>query len=199
VYCRKLESYSIAYTDQCKVYEVVLCIYFDKGLAKLIEYMGGKAQPDIVATTNYLIASDVISPMYHLAVRKSVPVVQPVWIQRCWDTKTLCDPSQFLLPPFAGCKISVTGLNNESRTMIEQLASLHGGLYVSTLSVDCTHLIADKPSGLKYKFAMLKKIPTVTPEWFFDSVRNNGKDFFDEAHLFSLCGPYQLQCEHKSI
>jgi len=161
VYCRIFEDIAVAYTENCK--DVVQCI----------QYMNGTPQSEVSTTTNYLIASDVTSSVYQMAVRRAISVVQPEWIHRCWQQKTLFDPQKYLLPPFSGCVITVTGLSEVSRNRIEQLTSLYGGIFSSDATVECTHLISERPVGLKYRFAKTKGIKVVTPDWFYDSLKMN--------------------------
>ncbi|KAJ2005349.1 protein kinase activating protein dpb11 [Coemansia thaxteri] len=101
--------------------------------------------------------------------------------------------------PFAGCRISSTGLQSELRAEIERLVentclastsllAKHmedglssragrgggliggGGLYCGVLTGDCTHLIALGSEGEKFKFAKDRSIPVVTLEWFVQSL-----------------------------
>jgi len=161
VYCRIFEDLCISYTENCKE------------VSQLIQWMNGTSQSEIYSNTNYLITSDVTSTNYQIAARRAISIVQPDWVHRCWQQKTLFDPQNFLLPPFSGCVITVTGLSQASRNMIEQLTSLYGGIFSSDATAECTHLISERPVGLKYKFAKTKGIKVVTPDWFYDSLKIN--------------------------
>jgi hypothetical protein len=49
--------------------------------------------------------------MLQIAVSRNIPVLDPTWILKCWDTQTLVDYRAYILPPFAGLLICVTGLS----------------------------------------------------------------------------------------
>jgi len=155
VYNRIFEGFTITYTNKCE------------DVSKLIQYMNGKSESNICDSTNYLLSSEVTCNMYKMAVRKSISILQSFWVKKCWEQKTLFDPQRFLLPPFTGCVISATGFHIAMRNLIEKVTSLCGGIYSSSITPDCTHLIAYKAIGTKYKFAISERIKIVTSEWFF--------------------------------
>ncbi|KAJ3182670.1 DNA topoisomerase 2-binding protein 1 [Geranomyces variabilis] len=75
-----------------------------------------------------------------------------------------------LKPIFSGVCISVTGFSTE-RAEIHTLVSDHGGKFNPNLTRECTHLIAEAPSGPKYEFASgSKKIHIVTRDWIADCI-----------------------------
>lgn len=77
-----------------------------------------------------------------------------------------------MLPPFAGCLISITGFGGKTRKGISQLTKLYGGEYTPDMTRQCTHLLSQRPSGLKYDYAIDWGLHCVTLNWFFDSIKS---------------------------
>lgn len=51
-------------------------------------------------------------------------------------------------PPFSGCTISVTGLDEKTRMRVSKLTEEHGGTYSGELTKDvCTHLLVGNTSS----------------------------------------------------
>ncbi len=66
--------------------------------------------------------------------------------------------------------ICVTGLKPETRVQIRKLVSANGGRYSADLTRHCTHLLAEAPSGDKYRYASAWRIPVVSTDWLLDTV-----------------------------
>jgi len=106
----------------------------------------------------------------------------PEWIQACWTKQSLLPHKEFVLPPFAGCVISVTGLTASTRNEIQRLAKAYGGEYTPNLTKRCTHLLSKVPQGIKYRYALEWGIHCVSIHWFFDSI--NLQVCADETRYF---------------
>lgn len=63
----------------------------------------------------------------------------------------------------------------EDRRRIEKQVVKHGGTYKADLDRTCTHLIAGKGSGSKFRFAKRHDIATVTISWFSDCLKYRGR------------------------
>jgi len=131
-----------------------------------------------------LIAKKVGSIQYQLAQQQQhqIPVVSPEWVHSCWEKQKLVPHKDFLLPPFAGCVISVTGLSASTRNEIQRLAKAYGGEYTPNLTKRCTHLISRVPQGIKYRYALEWGLHCVSIQWFFDSI--NLQVCADETQYF---------------
>lgn len=114
----------------------------------LVQSMGGSYQSELQTDTNYLIATDTQSGKYQSAVKKRILVLHPSWLHACWKARCFIDTPNFVLKPFSGCTISVTGLGTGMRNMIQHLVNIYGGKFSPNLNRQCTHLIAHVRSCL---------------------------------------------------
>jgi hypothetical protein len=171
LYARFMEGMNI-----CKCSEV------QEDVGMLVRYMGGNITDTIDENTHYLIAKKVGSIQYLLAQQHSIPIILPEWIHSCWAKQTLLPHKDFILPPFAGCVISVTGLTASTRNEIQRLAKAYGGEYTPNLTKRCTHLLSKVPQGIKYRYALEWGIHCVSIHWFFDSI--NLQVCADETRYF---------------
>ncbi|KAI8592361.1 BRCT domain-containing protein [Geranomyces variabilis] len=112
-------------------------------------------------------------PQQLLPTRKIQQPAQPPAALREVSPQRPREAVENLKPIFAGVCISVTGFSKE-RAEIHTLVSDHGGRFNPNLTRECTHLIAEVPSGPKYEFASgSKKIHIVTRDWIADCIRAN--------------------------
>jgi len=102
----------------------------------------------------------------------NIPILSPSWVLECWHSQSLLPFRNFLLQPFVGCIISVTGLSASTRTEIQRLVKAYGGEYTPNLTKRCTHLISQQPQGIKYRYALEWGIHCVSVHWLFDSINN---------------------------
>jgi hypothetical protein len=163
VFSRALEGIKITCSKNIQKQKITL----------LVQYMNGIYQPELEDDTNYLIATETSSNKYQRAVKKGVLVIHPSWLLSCWQERSFVDTPNYVLKPFAGCIISVTGLGTGMRNMIQQLVHIFGGSFSPNLNKRCTHLIANSPAGVKYRYARSWGIPIITVEWLFDSLKMN--------------------------
>jgi hypothetical protein len=132
--------------------------------------MGGTLSANVNSDVDCLVAAATNSMKYHMAARYGTPVVTLEWLRACWRTQSLVDPTPHRLKPFVGQVVCVTGILGGLRTFIHEQVAALGGEYSPDLTRSCTRLIAEVPSGDKYRYALAWNIPVVTTDWFFDSV-----------------------------
>jgi hypothetical protein len=171
LYARFMEGITV-----CKCSEV------EDEVGMFVRYMGGTLTDTTDETTHYLIAKKVGSIQYLLAQQHHVPIILPDWINSCWAKQCLLPHKEYILPPFAGCVISVTGLTASTRNEIQRLAKAYGGEYTPNLTKRCTHLLSKVPQGIKYRYALEWGIHCVSIHWFFDSI--NLQVCADETRYF---------------
>lgn len=134
--------------------------------------LGGTYSDHFTVGVTHLIASRVGSCKYQLAMRLSLPIVTQEWLDQCYESSSIpCDTS-FRLLPLSGCCITVTGLSQADRSIVEQTARMFGAEFSPDLRRNrTTHLIAASTRGAKYEAAVRwGDIQVVRPKWFFDSI-----------------------------
>ena len=148
-------------------------------LKERIVSMGGMMVGDFTQSVTHLIAGEVGSKKYKVACDIGVPIVQQSWVLACWSqSKYKLSESldeivqQHLCPCFKGLTICVTGLDADTRREVAQLTEENGGKYSGELNMrTCTHLIVNIAKGEKYNYARQWKIHCVSPEWFYDCLK----------------------------
>ncbi|RKP36177.1 hypothetical protein BJ085DRAFT_39125 [Dimargaris cristalligena] len=154
-------------------------------LAAAIQECGGRYTGDYTEDVNVLIAEKTGSDKYKLAVRVSKPIVRPEWVythrhalaEEVTPSSAHLDPEvtlkRFLLPPFAGCRVHLTGFPSTTlRSEIQGLITHHGGLYDRSATPRCTHLVAQAARGEKYRLAQgWGGTHIVNMDWVHDSVK----------------------------
>jgi hypothetical protein len=133
----------------------------------IIKNEGGEITKNFTTAVTHLISSTSLSDKYKCAVKLSIPVVSVDWVYQ--NEIKECD--SFLLPPFSGAKICVTGYNEEKRNEIKEICTKHGASYSNDLTRDCTHLVALNNSSVKFKFALKWGLFIINEKWVFDSLR----------------------------
>ena len=161
---------------------------------RLVQQMKGGISRDFTTDVTHLISSSTSSEKYTAAVKLRRPVVKPEWVWEAWEKyqelERERDPGRrarkmaefdatsfaegFLLAPFVGCTVCVTGLDETQRAMIERETVRGGGVYSRDLTRSCTHLLAPTPTGQKYQAAVKWDINVVHPSWFDDSLQMGG-------------------------
>jgi len=155
----------------------VICSTFFKQVDKAefkrkVVSLGGTYSDHFTMSVTHLIASRVGSCKYQLAMRLGLPVVTQEWLDRCFETSMLPSDCAFRLLPLSGCCITVTGLSQADRSIVEQTAKMFGAEFSPDLRRNrTTHLIAASARGAKYDAAIRwGDIQVVRPKWFFDSI-----------------------------
>jgi len=162
ILCRALEGKTFAFSTMPP--------HVKAGLHTRLTFMGGICVPTFDQSVDYLITPRVGSVNYKLACKLGVPVLHPLYIQRCWEARKQLPIDDFKLPPFAGLMISVTGFSQAMRAQLQQLVEGHGGVYTPHLSKRCTHLLSKSTLGLKFRYATEWGIFRVTPDWLYTSI-----------------------------
>eukprot|EP00274_Cyanoptyche_gloeocystis_P005094 CAMPEP_0196654386 /NCGR_PEP_ID=MMETSP1086-20130531/4086_1 /TAXON_ID=77921 /ORGANISM="Cyanoptyche gloeocystis , Strain SAG4.97" /LENGTH=301 /DNA_ID=CAMNT_0041986111 /DNA_START=228 /DNA_END=1133 /DNA_ORIENTATION=- len=137
--------------------------------------MSGEFHKDFTNVVTHLVATSAgRSEKYKIAFRLGKPILRPAWVEECNKASELLPIEPYLLPPFASCVISVTGLSLAERASIQELTKVHGGHYSTTLNQRCTHLISDGSSSEKLLKAIEWGVAAVSTRWFFDSIEQKG-------------------------
>lgn len=98
----------------------------------------------------HLIAGQVGSDKYRVACKLRLHVLLPSWVEFCWEESlnglvSATDEavlSKHLCLPFTGCTVTVTGLEEGTRTRVKEACQKNGGNYSGELTKGvCTHLI----------------------------------------------------------
>ncbi|KAJ3412381.1 DNA topoisomerase 2-binding protein 1 [Chytridiales sp. JEL 0842] len=133
--------------------------------------LGGTFCPHFTRDVTHLVSEGVGSEKYRVAAELGVPIISKDWINECYkyrhekiDARKLAE--RYAVKPFSGLHIFITGFCSETREEIEHTTKSLGGLFNSNLSKDCTHLVAEAPSGAKYDFAKKHGIKVVSLDWF---------------------------------
>lgn len=171
-------SWQQLYTKRCSLLSnFVICSTFFKQADKAefkrkVVSLGGTYNDHFTSNVTHLIASRVGSCKYQLAMRLGLPVVTHEWLEQCYETSSVPADLSFRLLPLSGCCITVTGLSQADRSIVEQTARMFGAEFSPDLRRNrTTHLIAASARGAKYDAAVRwGDILVVRPKWFFDSI-----------------------------
>ncbi len=131
----------------------------------------------------HLIAGQVGSDKYHVARKLCLPVLLPSWVESSWEAglglssaaamRSATDPavlSQHCCPPFTGCVVTVTGLDEGVRQRVKETCQAKGGKYSGELTKGvCTHLLVGSKSSelLEYSELPLIWTPEMRPPLHF--------------------------------
>jgi len=142
-------------------------------LAKLTRFLGGELSDTVTSKTDYLLANKIGSIFYKAAAHQfdEIEILVPSWITDCWDKQQFLPTAHYILPPFTGCIISVTGILSPKRKKIQDLTTKNGGEYSPDLTRKCTHLLSEQPRGLKYTYALDWGIHCVRTTWFYETIK----------------------------
>jgi hypothetical protein len=136
--------------------------------------LGGIYTDHFTNNVTHLVASRVGSCKYQLAMRMELPVVTQDWVEDLYWQSDVPSDEKFRLQALYGCCITVTGLPQTDRNIVEATARMFGAEFSPDLRRNrTTHLIAAVASGAKYDAAIRwGNITVVPPKWFYDSVVN---------------------------
>ncbi|OAJ38315.1 hypothetical protein BDEG_22262 [Batrachochytrium dendrobatidis JEL423] len=137
--------------------------------------LGGKFTGSFTTHVTHLISSSTSTDKYKVALELGVPIISPQWVS-CLESNNDIEPfNNYLLPPFKGILVCVSGFPTEVRQEIEQRVMELGGAFTLVLSKDCTHLICLSPSGRKYEFAKEWKLDVVSIDWLNECCKQRGR------------------------
>lgn len=157
----------------------------------LFLFKDGRVVRDFTKDVTHLIAPAWGSEKCRVAVDMKIKIMMPSWVDQAWKDSetTLCVATEmmyllrFKLKTFHKCQICITGIPDlETRSEIERLTVENGGVYSSSCHDTVTHLLAAKPSGPKYEYAVQNgNISIVSVDWLWQSIKAGGpcktKDF----------------------
>lgn len=91
---------------------------------------------------SYFICESCICKEYETALKSFTEILKYSWVIDCFSSlEKLPIAPLYILPPLAGCLISVTGFTLISRQYIQQIVVSLGGSFSPEFSTSCTHLI----------------------------------------------------------
>jgi len=118
---------------------------------------------------NVDFAGGVGSEKYFAANDWGIPVVEPRWIDACFNACARQDVKNFLLKPFSGLRFSITGFGEpqERRDEIVALLVKNGGRFTAAMRPDeVTHLVAETFNGPKCKATLTHThVRVVNEQW----------------------------------
>ena len=92
---------------------------------------------------SYFVCEHSLVKEYESALSMFTEIMKPSWVIGCFESlEKLPVTPLYMLPPLAGCLISVTGFTIEARQHIQQIVVSLGGSFSPEFSSSCTHLIA---------------------------------------------------------
>ena len=161
---------------------IVTSTGFDKDkkndIQKLIERMAGIYSNAFHDGVTHLVAAVVRSPKYEVAVKKEIPIMTQDWVHQVWnrsknDNIDAVDKqfTRYACPSLMGLNICVSQMSGKDKDTLKKSIENHGGIYTKSLEMESTNvLITPKADGEKYNYAKKWKIPTIGPNWVFDSI-----------------------------
>ena len=88
-------------------------------------------------------------------------------------------------PPFTGCTVTVTGLEERERRKVRELVERNGGVYSGELTKDvCTHLLVGSTTSMLYMYMYILHIQSV----MLDPVCNEKCSWWGQTSQQSLDG-----------
>nr|CCA18531.1 conserved hypothetical protein [Albugo laibachii Nc14] len=162
---------------------------------------GGTFEDDLTPETTHLIAQNVGTTKYQVALEWKLPIIAPAWIFESFRASTVQDLDMYGLGFLEGLTLTTTGLLLEERDEVQRAANQHKAVYDANLEVGKTNLlIAQAPSGIKYKTALQNQIPIVHISWLRDSIQANRMLLMAEYALEKVYQPSQMYSKlHQSV
>ncbi|PIK57828.1 putative PAX-interacting protein 1 [Apostichopus japonicus] len=109
-----------------------------------------------------------------------LPVVSPKWIEMSLKCGRLlpCKPFTPTEALFTNVIACCTQVSAKDRNALWAMITFRGGRCVSHFTSKCTHLIAGRPNGAKYKCALyhdnkVNRVKVVSPDWVRDCFQSN--------------------------
>lgn len=147
-------------------------------LIQKCQAMGARTKLDLCSDVTHLIVGEINTAKYKYAAknRADLKLMQQSWIGDMhaawlegrdinvgdWEATNAC-------PAFFGTDLCLTNFH-EDRAELEDLIVAHGGTHSPDLTRACTHLVAARPTGKKYEFALKWGIPVVHRDWVTDCI-----------------------------
>ena len=133
----------------------------------------------IVKNLQVVISCNVTDKMCEAARTHGIPIVDPKWVLCCYQKKDepeLCLKTSKInenrIQIFKGMVFSMSQIDQKKKDKLEKLAEKHGFTYQGNMKKgETTHLICEKPEGLKFTSARIWGIFIVKLQWFIDSIQ----------------------------
>lgn len=144
-----------------------------------VQLMGGNFVSALTSSVTHLVAGEVGSKKYHVAVGLKLPVMQPKWVNLFWEKeqRTLSHASSdaydhLRLPAFKGLTITLSQVSPAERKVLQALVESNGGKYSGQLkNKDTTHVVLLHGTGNKYKHGQAWHLHCVNVRWLYDSAQ----------------------------
>lgn len=151
-------------------------------LKTLVERMAGIYSADYHLGVTHLVANEVGSKKYQVAVEQEIPIMTGEWVSAVWQAVTkdhtqhiLATDERFLsltCPVLYGMVICVSQLDRATKLALKGIIEENGGTYAAMLEMSKTSvLIVSAPEGEKYSHACKWRIKCLTQDWIYDSVQ----------------------------
>lgn len=149
--------------------------------------MGGTVWGSLLDNVNVVIARDlgtakcIAAIQLHLSGEQQTEVVDPSWLENCWNEQKFLEPSLFRLKIFGAEVVSTAGFDKDATNQMRKALELLGGTFSETLDCKCTVLISKQMSGKHITFAKKNNIPVVRKGWLdscLSECKNRPKDEF---------------------
>ncbi|CAO3574220.1 unnamed protein product [Mortierella alpina] len=163
-----------------------------------IRAMGGEVSADLTHDITHLIASKAGSEKYKVAFGLGISVVELAWLYTVYGLWTKGQPvdiqkaaTEFSTGPLKGCSVCVTGFVTDERLEIQKDTLQYGGKFTNDLlKGNTTHLVCQRPTGEKYRSAMLWGVKCVQRSWLTDTMKalevaDESKHSFTESDILS--------------
>ncbi|KAI4337857.1 hypothetical protein L6164_016226 [Bauhinia variegata] len=131
---------------------------------------------------HYIVECHGVTPKCTDAQRSTC--VSSHWIRSCLEDGSLHDvashilysplPCQVPFPGFESFRFCVSQYEEKDRILLRNLCFVLGAKFVEKLTKKVTHLLCKFSNGPKYEAACKWGIQSVTSEWIFECVKQNG-------------------------
>ena len=134
-------------------------------IARITTLLGGAFVSDLTTAVTHLLVARCDTEKCRLASSTAVHRLNLRWIEDCWARRERCDEQPYGMRPLEGLHCSATQLSAEERGELQRTLVSLGASFSHVLTPDCTHLVAKRPQGDKYAFAIAHRMPVVHPRW----------------------------------
>jgi hypothetical protein len=143
----------------------------------LIQQMGGEYKSSLETDVTHVVSLDPTTEKCQVALKRAasgqhdIHVVMPSWVEESWEQQELLDMDEHRYPCLQGFLVSCTGFGNTQTKDLAKRIRQSGGEFSADLSASCTHLIANRREGEKYKFAQRKGMVIVHENWLIECMK----------------------------
>ncbi|RUS70584.1 hypothetical protein EGW08_021654 [Elysia chlorotica] len=160
----------------------VCCTSIDRSIreeiTRKVHLMGGDVDSNLTADITHLVAGEVGSNKYLVAVQNGKVIMTKEWVDAVWEAsqdKHISGSDEVfnkhICPPFLGLTVCVSGFSSNERNKMRNFVMRGGGKYSGELKMnECTHLVVKEAKGAKYEAAKNWKIRIVKDSWLYESM-----------------------------